>query len=141
MRAEINGTRVASTQLQVYREGADFFYHADPGARWTVIQVRRDELQAAAMSLLGRPLNLRRHPVSCWRLGGEETARFASAVEHVLAPDEFESAGPDDEGVLSDVVLEGIVEAIALGETDDSFREHQIRRTGGSRPCAPSRTT
>jgi AraC-like DNA-binding protein len=60
----INGFEVHSRNLQVYSEDAELLYRAGGQATWCSVTIEREDLQRAAMEILGRPLSLSRSGVA-----------------------------------------------------------------------------
>jgi AraC family transcriptional regulator, ethanolamine operon transcriptional activator len=54
----VNGKRTGQGDLQIYAEGCELEYNAGPNSTWAACLVTRQELQAAAMALVGGPLKL-----------------------------------------------------------------------------------
>lgn len=122
---EVNGIPIARDDIQMYPEGAEFFYRAGPGARWTAIQARPEAIQAAAVEMLGHPIDVAHHAVSNLALPAAARTCLVDATNRVMRG--FESGSGEEQDALADVILHAIVEALDVARCDDSFREHQIR--------------
>ncbi|MFI4917388.1 MAG: helix-turn-helix domain-containing protein [Phycisphaerales bacterium JB060] len=128
---EINGVRVTDDHVQVYPEGVEFFYHAQPGTRWTAVQARREDIQATAHTLLGRGVEVSARQVTNLTIDPHARAALAAITTtacqpaySVLDPADLDTT---DEAFFADVVLEVIAELLDLAQRDDAFDEHQIR--------------
>lgn len=113
----INGARIQATNLQVYAEGAELLYRSGAGTNWTAVQVPRERLQQAALRRTGRTVKLPRSGMHNLRLAPGVVDRIRSLVADVLRD---VRTAPDGVDSLPDVVLDGLVDALAHGGHDDA---------------------
>jgi len=107
-----NGFEVRNEQLQVYPEGSEILYRTDAGTSWTLIQVRRDELQRRALELLGRDLAVSERRVVNLQAPGEELTELARVVKSLLV-DLERAHEPKEQERLRGALIDAVVDALA----------------------------